>query len=256
MDNCKTLRPAFDGMSAQALRELLCREQDTAALLTAAEALLARPDAAVPHADTEAALRRFRTDFLPTAAIDPDVTTQPRAPRRLARILPLAAILMLALGMLVYAGHRQQRMRTSVTAITRRATNSDISFLPTDGAIPSFSIALPQRFELDGVTPGDDGETVVYYDLLDSARTISITFSPGASVSFAPDAADDAEEITLGNFDVPAALVTHGDTIQIAVTDIGGNALYLIVIETHGLTRDEAVAAAESLHFLPEEAAS
>jgi hypothetical protein len=106
---------------AAAALEQLRQEREPDALLSAAELLLEHPDAA-SCADTHTALRRFRADYLPSAKLDPDAP-QPRiTPRGLVRFLPLAAILVLALGMLASAGQKQARTQSNVTVITRRGT--------------------------------------------------------------------------------------------------------------------------------------
>ena len=245
-------RAAPEQLPTQALMEQLRQEQEPAALLSAAELLIERPDAA-SCADSRTALRRFRTDYLPSAKLDPDAP-QPRiAPRGLVRFLPLVAILVLALGMLASAGQKQARTQSNVTVITRRGTEDDVRLTPTDGAIPSFSIALPEHFALEGTKKTGDGEAVVYRDLTDAQRTVSISFAYGDSLSFAPDSTEHAEEIRLANFSESCVLAEQGDVIRIAAFDIGRAAPCRIVIEAHGLSRAEAIAAAESLHILSEE---
>ncbi|MBQ9045355.1 MAG: hypothetical protein IJ112_05360 [Oscillospiraceae bacterium] len=244
---------AFERMSTEALVELLRRERDPEELLRAEAALRAHPDAKLPRADVDAALERFRAEYLPTTALDPDAPEQPRAPRRLMRVLPLAAILVLALGMLVYAGQRQERALSTSTVITRHDASSDIDYVHTDGVIPSFGITLPSRFELEETAPDGETDTLLYRDIAQPSRTVKISFATGDGLSYAAKDPDHhpTEEITLPNFNTPCFLTDFGDTIEIAAFDFThSNVGCLIVIETHDLSRAEALAAAESLHLL------
>ena len=252
MSDRNTVFSAAEHMPTQALIELLQQEQDPEKLLQAAEALCVRPDAGLPRTDKEAALARFRSEYLPTAELDPDAPDKRRGSHRLVRILPLAAILVIALGMLVFAG-QQERARFTSTVITRHSTTSDINYVHTDGLIPSFGITLSQHFKLEDTTSDGETETLIYRDAAQPSRTVLLSFTYGNTLSFAPKDPDHypPEEITLPNFSGPCYLTDFGDTIEVVIFDFEHSDLgYYIVIETHGLTREETLSTAESFHIL------
>lgn len=247
-------RLSLAALPSEELRTLLRESGDPDVLLAAAELLKERGDSAFLPPDTEAALRRFRRDFLPTTKLDPDAR-ETAGTSRLWRILPLAAIVVTIFAMLAYAGQQREAGKERATAILHQGTQSDIFSFAHNGTIPSFSIALPNRFALEGTTFDDATGTVLYRDVGDASRSVSLSFETGPALSYAAKDPDHypPEDITLPNFFNSCMLTDFGDTIEIEGFNPEPSTYgYLVVIVTHGLTREEAIAVAESLSILPE----
>ena len=253
MAHSEQQRAAMQAMPTQELLKILRESTDTDALLTAAEILQTRKDADLPNQNGNAALKRFRKEFLPSTVLDPDTPEQPHSVGRLMRILPLAAVIVMSLAMLVYAGQQHHRSQHGSTAITRHGAETTIEHVDTEGEIPSFSIALPSRFYLDDLAAQQSEDTVIYRDAVKTDRSISLRFRVGQTVHFAPDSddADRVEEITLPESDTPAFLIDRGDSVLIVFTDATHASLIMIEMEAQGLPRDDAIAAAASLRILP-----
>ena len=243
-------RLSLAALPSEELRTLLRESGDPDVLLAAAELLQERGDAAFLPPDTEAALRRFRRDFLPTTKLDPDAR-ETAGTSRLWRILPLAAIIVTLFAVLAYAVQMQRAPRSTATIISRRETSTAVTCPETQDGVPSFSIELPKNFCLEDPVSDAASRAVVYRDSLDRSRYISLTFTGGQEVSFAPAEEDlpFTREVTVPGYDFPCILIDRGDSVVLVVTHIG-RTLIQTVIETNALTSEETVALAESLHIL------